>query len=180
MISLTIGPEQPSDELSIAQIHAVAFSDQGRRSGDGEVRLVEELRISDAWVPELSLVARLDGHSIGHLLFSRATIDTSAGPVEVLALAPLAVLPGYESTFAGTALMRAGVAEATRLGFRAVIVLGHPTYYRRFGFRPALPMGIRAPFPVPEAAWMALELTPGTLTGIEGTVRYADAFASLT
>jgi putative acetyltransferase len=176
VIRLTIGPEQPGDERSIAAIHAVAFSDGGRRSSAGEVRLVEELRGSGAWVPALSLVARFEEKAIGHLLFSRARIETSSGQIEVLALAPVGVLPGYESTFAGTRLMRAGLAEARRLGFSAVIVLGHPKYYRRFGFRPAGPMGIRAPFPVPEAAWMALELTPGALAGVSGTVRYPPAF----
>ncbi len=130
-------------------------------------------------MPALSLVARLDGQVIGHLLFSRAAIETAEGDVEVLALAPVGVLPGYESTFAGTRLMRAGLAEARRLGFRAVIVLGHPKYYRRFGFRPAGAIGIRAPFPVPAAAWMALELAPGGLRGVAGTVRYPPAFAAV-
>ncbi len=105
---------------------------------------------------------------IGHLLFSRAAIETATGDVEVLALAPVGVLPDYGSTFAGTRLMRAGLGEARRLGFRAVVVLGHPKYYRRFGFRPAGAMGIRAPFPA-----------PGGLQGIDGTVRYPPAFAAV-
>lgn len=179
-MSLRIEPEQPGDEEAITRIQAIAFSADGRRSSAGEVRLVEEFRRSDAWLPELSLVARLDGQPIGHLLFSCAVIQTTSGDVEVLALAPVGVLPGYEYTFAGTRLMRAGIAEAQRLGFRAVIVLGHPKYYPRFGFRPAGTMGIRAPFPVPEAAWMALELVPGALAGVSGTVRYPPTFDAVT
>lgn len=176
---LTIGVERPGDAAAISAVHAVAFSDGGKRSSEGEVRLVEELRSSEAWIPELSLVARLGGQVIGHLLFSRAAIETASGHVQVLALAPVGVLPGYESTFAGTRMMRTGLAEARRLGFRAVVVLGHPKYYRRFGFRPAGAMGIRAPFPVSDAAWMALELVPGALQGVEGIFRYPPAFAAV-
>ena len=90
------------------------------------------------------------------------------------------VLPGFESTRAGTRLMRHGLAEARRLGFRSVIVLGHPKYYRRFGFRPARAFGIEAPFPVADAPWMALELQPRALAGVTGTVRYPPAFDEVT
>jgi putative acetyltransferase len=176
---LEIAAEHPGDAREISRVHAIAFSDGGRRSGDGEVRLVEELRGSIAWIPELSLVARYDGLVVGHLLFSLAAIETPSGNIPVLALAPLGVLPGYESEFAGTRLMRAGLAEARRLGFRGVIVLGHPKYYRRFGFRPARPMGILAPFPVHDDAWMALELIEGSFAGMKGTVRYSAAFTNV-
>ena len=165
----------------ITRVHEVAFSDGGARSGAGEARLVEELRASEAWVPELSLVARVNGEIVGHLLFSRAAVVGDSGDsMVVLALAPLGVLPGFESTFAGTALMREGLVRARQLGFGGVAVLGHPKYYRRFGFKPARAMGIRAPFPVPDDAWMALELEPGALSNVQGTVRYPEAFETVT
>ncbi len=178
-MSLRVEPERPGDEPAISRVHAVAFRDADRAS-DAEVRLVEALRFSEAWVRQLSLVARLDGEVVGHLLFSRAVIAAPTGDVDVLALAPLGVLPGYERFHVGTRLMRAGLAEAHRLCFAAVVVLGHPKYYRRFGFRPAERPGVRAPFPVPTDAWMALELVPGALAGVEGLVRYPPAFAAVT
>jgi putative acetyltransferase len=176
---LLIEAEQPGDAPEISRVHAIAFSNGGRRSGDGEVRLVDELRGSPAWIPKLSLVARADGRVVGHLLFSLAAIETPAGDVPVLALAPLAVLPGFEPAFVGTRLMRVGLAEARSLGFRGVIVLGHPKYYRRFGFCPAGRIGILAPFPVDDDAWMALELIEDSFSGLTGTVRYPAAFTNV-
>lgn len=176
MTGCAIEPERADDAAAISRVVGIAFSDGGRRSGEGEVSLIGLLRASDAWIPELALVARLNDEVNGHLLFSRAVVESPRGNVPVLALAPLAVLPGFESTFAGTRLMRHGLAEGRRLGHGAVVVLGHPKYYRRFGFRLALPMGIRYPGPVPEEAWMVLELIPGALTGVTGDVRYPPAF----
>lgn len=179
---VVVRPERPGDEDAIRRVHLVAFSYGGGRDGSGEARLVDLLRASDAWVAGLSLVAEdaASGGIIGHLLFSKAIIETGAGDVETLALAPLAVLPGHEGSRAGTRLMRHGLAEARRLGFRSVIVLGHPKYYRRFGFVPAGRFAIEAPFPVPADAWMALELEPGALAGVAGRVRYPAAFDAVT
>ncbi len=174
---LAVQPERAGDEQAISRVHAIAFGAGTGRSGNAEVRLVEQLRGSAAWVPELSLVARYEGEVIGHLLFSRAAIETTDGDIDVLALAPLAVLPGFEPAFAGTRLMRAGLREAHRLGFRGVVVLGHPKYYRRFGYVSAADRGIRYPAPVPHAAWMMIELVPGGLSGVTGVVRYPPAFS---
>lgn len=178
MAEVRVRPERAGDEDAIRQVHLVAFGDGGRRDGSGEARLVDLLRASDAWVPALSLVAEdaQSGASIGHLLFSKAVIETPGGDAETLALAPLGVLPGHEASHAGTRLMRHGLAEARRLGFRSVIVLGHPKYYRRFGFSPASRFAIEAPFPVPDDAWMALELEPGGLASTQGRVRYPPPF----
>jgi predicted N-acetyltransferase YhbS len=105
------------------------------------------------------------------------TVECAAAGVPAVALAPLAVLPGYEETRAGTALMRAGLEACRAAGHRIVIVLGHPKYYRRFGFRPARGIGIEPPDPAwSDDAFMALELEPGALAGVRGTARYSPPF----
>lgn len=178
-MSVAIEAERAGDADAIGRVVEAAFG-VGGRDPSGEVRLVELLRESEAWAPELSLVARVGELVIGYLLMTVAAVERDdGGEVEILSLAPVAVMPGFEATHAGTKLMRAGIERARKMGFAGVVVLGHPKYYRRFGFRQALPMGIRYPGAVPAAAWMALALQPGALDGTRGTVRYPGAFGAV-
>jgi predicted N-acetyltransferase YhbS len=164
-----IRAERPSDAAAIRAVLLEAFP------GDGEAWLVDELRGTDAWIPELSLVAVASDAIVGHLLMTRARIE-GAVPGEALALAPMAVVPAWHHRGVGGRLVRRGLEEARRLGFGLVVVLGHATYYPRFGFRPARSQGIEAPFRVPDDVWMALDLGGG---GLRGTVVYAPPFAQL-
>ncbi len=143
-----------------------------------EAELVDALRMStEAFDPELSLVAEFDGRVVGHILFSRCWIHDGAGrSVESLALAPMAVEPSLQGRGIGGQLVRRGLERAREQGFRSVIVLGHARYYPRFGFAPADGWCVRPPFAVPADHYMALELVPGALTGCAGTVRYAPEF----
>src|SRR5688572_20117164 len=141
-----------------------------------EARLVEALRLAREYDPELSLVAIEDEQVVGHVLLTAITIDTEQGPFPALALAPVAVSPERQRQGVGTALIREALKLAKDKGHEAVIVLGHPEYYPRFGFVPASQFGIRAPFAVPDEAFMALELKPGALEGRAGAVRYPPAF----
>ena len=121
-----------------------------------------------------SLVAIEDGQVVGHILFSEMTIDTEGGPVRAASLAPLAVRPDRQRQGIGSALVERGLQACRCRGHTIVIVLGHPEYYPRFGFSAERARNLRGPFA--GEAWMALELTPGALEGISGTVRYAKAF----
>ena len=174
-MSLNIRAESPDDFAAVDEVVAICFA--GEAPGTPvEVALVRGIRALPAFDPRLSLVADLDGKVVGHLLFSPMTIESQQGDVPALALAPLAVLPGHESSRAGTRLMRAGLDACREAGHRIVIVLGHAKYYRHFGFRPARAMGIEPPGPWPDQAFMALALVPGALDGVRGKARYSAPF----
>jgi putative acetyltransferase len=122
----------------------------------------------------LSFVAEVNRHVVGHILFSRMAIDTPTGEIAAVALAPMAVSPGYQRQGVGGNLIRYGLGRLRELGERIVLVVGHPAYYPRFGFSTEKAHAIESPFDAD--AFMALELTPGALHGIRGQVRYPRAF----
>ena len=164
-------PERPDDREAIAHVHGDAF---GRQE---EADLVDALRRSTGFIPELSLVAIHGGQIVGHVLFTRIVVRGERQPHPALALAPLAVLGSHQRRGLGSALVERGLEQAQALGHELVIVLGHPEYYPRFGFVPAGQHGIRPPFPVREEAFMARELRMGVLGQMKGQVEYPPEFA---
>lgn len=170
---LTIRPEQPTDHQQVFRLHQLAF---GRPN---EAHLVEALRRSPVFIPELSLVA-VAGHAVvGHILFTRIAVRSGGTASEALSLAPMAVLPARQRGGIGSSLVRRGLADADDLGHRVVIVVGHPEYYPRFGFVAGEPLRIRPPFEVSPGAFMALELRPGALASVRGEVEYPPEFAEV-
>lgn len=166
-----IRAERPEDFEAIARVNEAAFA------RPDEANLVAELRRGT--VHHVSLVAELaDGRVVGHIFFSPVTIRGHEGPT-TMALAPMAVDPMHQRTGIGTALVEHGLAACRAVGAGAVIVLGHRTYYPRFGFSPASRLGLSPPYEVPDEVFMAIELTPGYLNGVEGTVRFHPAFDGL-
>jgi putative acetyltransferase len=165
-----VRPERASDLPAIRGVNRLAF---GR---DEEARLVDALR--DGGHVRASLVAEVDGRVVGHVLFSDLTIVTTIGKVEALALAlaPLAVIPSHQRRGIGSKLVREGLRACAKAGHRIVIVLGHPEFYPRFGFSAKLAERLESPFSGP--AFMAIELVPGTLEGVEGGVRYPAPFGA--
>jgi putative acetyltransferase len=168
--SMMVRPESPQDYTAIDEVNRAAFGQ------DNEARLVARLRESAGFDPGLSLVAVRDGVIVGHILFSPIVIASEADEVPALALAPIAVLPARQREGIGSQLVREGLAACRQAGHPIVIVVGHPDYYPRFGFTRAGPLGLRAPLPVPDEAFMALALVPGELDGVRGTVRYPPPF----
>ena len=122
----------------------------------------------------LSLVALLNGVIVGHILFSRMSIETSDGSIAGVALAPLAVMPAQQRRGIGGKLITTGLDELRTMGERIVLVVGHAGYYPRFGFSTALARALESPFPVD--VFMALELVPGALSDAAGTVHLPSAF----
>jgi putative acetyltransferase len=158
--------EQPGDREHVRTVNEAAF---GRRD---EADLIESLRREGAVL--VSLVAEIENTIIGHILFSRLTIETAEGPIAAVALAPMAVLPQHQRQGIGGKLIRHGLAKLREGGERIVIVLGHRDYYPRFGFSCEKASVLASPFP-PES-FMALELAAGALDGVRGSVRYPAAF----
>lgn len=95
---------------------------------------------------------------------------------ESIALAPVSVLPKHQKKGIGSALIKEGLAQCKKEGFQSVIVLGHPEYYPRFGFKPASSWKISAPFDVPDEAFVALELAENGLRNVQGVVQYPNEF----
>lgn len=164
--SVTVRGQVVTDRAAVRRINELAFE------GAAEADLVEAL-LRDG-LALASLVADVDGDTVGHILFSRMWVDTAAGAVEAACLAPVAVLPLQQRRGIGAALVSHGLDEMRRLGERVVIVVGHPAYYPRFGFKPAGPYGLTSPFPA--EAFMVIELEPGALCDVAGPVRYPAAF----
>ena len=138
--------------------------------------LVAKLRKSDVFISELSLIAELDGKIIGHTMLTKLLIENEGNKYDSLALAPVSVLPEYQNKGIGGQLINESLKIAKEIGFKSVIVLGHDKYYPRFGFKPSSIWGIKAPFDVPDEAFMALELEKGSLDGVIGTVVYSKEF----
>ena len=174
-MTLTIRPETPADYDRVFEITEAAFRDLPI-SDHTEQHLVNRLRNSSAYIPELALVAELDGEVVGHILFTRAAIVGSDREWESLTLAPVSVAPEHQRRGIGGQLIRAGIEIARELGFDNINLVGHAEYYPRFGFVPASRYGVRCAFEVPDDASMLLELKPGALDDVSGVVRYAPEF----
>lgn len=160
----------PADLPEVLRVEREAFGEPD------EADLVEALLSDPTAQPIISLLAEKDGRCIGHVLFTRASIE-SAEDVSATLLAPLAVVPEEQGRGVGDALARAGLGFARDSGAVVAFVLGHPGYYPRFGFQPALPHGLAAPYLIPDEvsdAWMVAELDVEVLSALSGTVRVAD------
>lgn len=165
--AVLVRAEEERDRAAVRAVNAAAF---GRSE---EADLVAALR---AQVPgAISLVADEGGAVVGHILFTPVTLGDRAD-LSIMGLAPMAVAPERQRSGVGSALVRAGLERCRQEGYGAVVVLGHPAYYPRFGFVPAERWHIRPPFQVPADHYMALELVPGALASVSGTVRYAPPF----
>jgi putative acetyltransferase len=163
---MTIREETETDFPEISTLTKAAFD------GEYEGELIEKLRTARLMI--VALVAVEDGPVVGHILFSELGVEIDARTVKTAALAPLAVRPDRQRRGIGSKLVKAGLQTLRNHGYEAVIVLGHPDYYPRFGFSSALTASLVAPFS--GRALMGLELTSGSLSGSTGSVRYPEAF----
>ncbi|BAP32903.1 GNAT family acetyltransferase [Chryseobacterium sp. StRB126] len=173
---ITIREEEEKDYEKVFILIEEAFRDM-EYSDHQEHFLVEKLRKSEAFIPELSLVAE-DENSIitGHILFTKLTIENGSETFESLALAPVSVKPEFQNQGIGGQLIREGHRIAQKLGYHSVILIGHEDYYPRFGYEKTSNFGILFPFEIPEVNGMAVELVKDGLKNRKGMVKYPREF----
>lgn len=141
-------------------------------SDHNEHKLVRELLKSDAFIKDLSLTAKFKGMIVGYILFTKVKVGNDT----LLTLAPLAVLPRFQKKGIGKSLVEKGHKIAKELGYKGIVVLGHADYYKKFGYELASKWGIKCPIEVPDENFMAIELYPGALSNVKGTVEYPKEF----
>lgn len=163
---IMIREREPADDQAIRRLNDMVFG------GPFEGRLIEELR--EAFIDAVELVAVEDGAIVGHILFSALTTIVDDDAVPTLSLAPMCVRPDRQRSGIGSALVETGLDLARDREWQAVVVLGHPEYYPRFGFSAELASTLDSPFD--GDSFMALELVPGALDGDDGLVVYPAAF----
>lgn len=170
-----IRQETEADRKAVGRVVLAAFAGISE-SDQSEHLLIDRLRRSDQFIPELSLVAEIDDQIVGHILLSIIHVVEGTQRHPSLALAPVSVHPEYQGRGIGARLITAAHDKARQMGFGSVILLGHAEYYPRFGYRKASEYGIRLPFDVPDENCMAVELIPGSLAGVVGRVEYPPEF----
>jgi putative acetyltransferase len=166
-MQVTIRAEEPHDCDAIRKVNEEAFGDSEAAS------IVQGLR--DRNGQTASLVATLEDRVIGHIFFSPVTIARAPDGFQVVGLGPMSVLPKYQNKGVGSRLVREGLALCKRKGYQLAVVLGHPSFYPRFGFSRASAHGLGNEYGADEA-FMVVALERGALDEVSGLVKYAPEF----
>jgi len=166
-VLIQIRDERPDDLAAIRDVNQRAFGH------DQEGNIVDALRSNGAAL--LSLVATLNDRVVGHIMYSPAAI----GDVTGAALGPMSVLPEHQRHGIGSKLVSAGNQKLAASGCPFIIVLGHPTFYPRFGFRPASTLAVKCEWDVPDDVVMLLILDEAKMQGVSGLVKYRHEFSSI-
>lgn len=164
---MIIRDERPSDIALVREVNRLAFEQ------DQEANIVDALRSNGA--ARLSLVAAIDDAVVGHIFYSPAFI----GDVEGAGLGPMSVLPAHQRRGIGSQLVEAGNARLREQGCPFIVVLGHPGFYPRFGFRPARPIGVTCEWDVPDDVFMIAVLNEHQMRGRSGLARYRQEFSTI-
>jgi putative acetyltransferase len=167
---MLIRNENVKDYEAVYKLNASTFE------SEAEAKLVDRLReLGEAAV---SLVAESSSEVVGHILFSEVTLSEHAS-LKIVGLAPMAVAPKCQRNGTGSALIKAGLEACRVKGYVAVVVLGHSTYYPKFGFRPSTEFGFKSEYDVPSEVFMALELQQNSLSEVSGVISYHPSFAAV-
>ena len=165
---MTIRPERPDDVARVRDLNTQAFGQPA------EAHLVDTLRANCA--DAISLVAD-DNGVVGHILFTPVTIERTGPPLVGMGLAPMAVHPDRQRGGLGSPLVTRGLEMLRERGCPFVVVVGHPEYYPRFGFRPASSRGLASQWEgMPDEAFMVLVLDESAMAGVSGVAKYRGEF----
>lgn len=176
-MDVKIRKENEMDYDRIKTVIKAAFEPVVARDSEfNEWTLVEKIRESEYYINDLSLVAEVDGLVVGHIMFTPVKIKGSTGCFESLDLAPVSVHPDYQNKGIGKKLVHAGIETAKKLGYKSMIVMGHPKYYQGFGFMLASNWKIGLDNNCNSEYLFALELVEGGLQGVSGIVEYCPPF----
>lgn len=176
-MDLLIRRETKDDYQRVREVVKSAFTAIGERENDfNEWTLVEKLRESDYYVNDLSLVAEVDGKVVGHIMFTPLKIKNGSECFESIDLAPVSVHADYQNQGIGKAMVQVGIEKAKALGYKSIIVMGHPKYYASFGFKLASNWKIGLDNNFDSKYLFALELVEGGLEGVHGILEYAPPF----
>lgn len=168
MTSLIIRDETKDDIAGVRQVNLAAFETPE------EADILDALR-EHARDP-IFLVAEQDGEIIGNIVFT--SVELVGFPeAKLMGLGPMAVLPEHQNQRIGTTLVEAGIKQCHALGFGAIVVVGHPEFYPRFGFVPAEHCQLSSEWELPPGVFMVLPLDPEYLTGKSGVIRYHPVFS---
>ena len=170
---VNIRPFGSGDAQAVREVHLKAFA-----GSEVEARLVESLHTAGAAPVSLVAVDEASKGVVGHVLFSPVEVDNGGSSIRVVGLAPVGVLPEYQGQGVGSRLIRAGLEACRGAAYDAVVVLGEPGYYSRFGFERASGHGLGNEYGV-DHEFMVAELRSEVLDGVEGTVRYRPEFGQV-
>lgn len=181
MEKLTIRLEEPKDYKIVEEVTRAAFYnpdrvDRSKNDCPTEHYMVHKLRENEG-IMDLDFVAEINGKIVAHIIYSKAHIlQLDSSKVDVLNFGPISVLPEYQKTGIGSALMKHSILQAKNLGYGAILFFGHPEYYPRFGFVEAKEFSITDCNGENSSAFMAMELIEGYLKNVSGKFIEADIY----
>lgn len=168
---MLIRPERPEEFATIRALVEVAFRTAPHADGD-EHEYVDRLRAGPTYLPELALVLEENGVLLGHIMLTRLAVVAASANHPVLLLSPVCVRADRRNAGFGSQLIREALSRARAAGHGAVVLVGAPDYYRRFGFRCSTDFGIFNVSGFAAENVMASELVPGALGDVRGTVSF--------
>ena len=174
---MEIRPEKTEESGLFEDMSAIRRVVGNAFGREDEAQLVDRLRQAPEFIPELSLLAELEGRIVGHILLSKVWLRDSQGYLlDVLAVAPVSVESSMQRKGVGGKLLLEALRRARGLGYRGAILLGHPEYYPRFGFERASKYNISLPLEHSDEAFMAMPFYEKAFPSDGGQVIYSASF----